>query len=212
MPSKKVRTTLYDINRDSWSDSELLEWYNSAIPAIIANRPDAHYSREIFLCREGAAQTLPDKGIRLIRVDNNVGGDVVRFRDRDMMDKDIPGWMSEEGEEVEYFSMDDRYPRTFYIYPTPPAGHQINIVFSSLPEEVKITNFETDQTIISIDDTYQDAIFDYVMFRALSKDAEFADSAQRAVTHLNAFNGFLGSKTQSDAGVTPTNDQSVRAV
>lgn len=202
---KQVRDTLYDVNRDGWTNEELLGWYNAATIAIASRRPDACFSRELFLCDGSAVQQLPSGSIRMVRVDNNEGGDAVRFRDRDTLDRDFPSWMNDEGDEVEYFTMDDRYPTIFYVYPKVPAGHQINIVFVKRPAEAQINDFETDEAVIGIEDSYRDAIFDYVCFRAYSKDAEFADSAQRAGLHFNAFNAAMGEKTKVDAGLTPTN-------
>jgi len=47
-------------------------------------------------------------------------------------------------------------------------------------------------TTINIDDIYANALVDYMLYRAYSKDAEYAGNAQRAVAHYTAFSNSLG--------------------
>ncbi|WP_086931610.1 DUF6682 family protein [Agarilytica rhodophyticola] len=202
----RARTLLYDQHKLSWSDSELLDWYNSALLAISGARPDITVKSVIHLCNGKTKQSLPNDGQRFIDVERNTEGSVTRFIMKDNLDDQFPDWMSEKGEEVEKFTFDERFPRWFYLYPTPPEGHQIDIIYSASPEQAKIVDFETDATLIPIEDAYQDAIFDYIMYRALSKNAEFADSAQRAQLHFNAYVSAIGAKTQSDAATSPANE------
>ena len=49
---------------------------------------------------------------------------------------------------------------------------------------------------------YSNALLDYIMYRALSKDAEYADP-NKAMGYYNAFLQTLGVKTQVDIAVTP---------
>lgn len=58
-------------------------------------------------------------------------------------------------------------------------------------------------TPIKLDDIYANAILDYVLYRAYSKDAEYAANASRAALHYQAFTAALGAKTQVDAGNDP---------
>ncbi|MCK7581011.1 MAG: hypothetical protein MZV65_38935 [Chromatiales bacterium] len=58
-------------------------------------------------------------------------------------------------------------------------------------------------TPIKLDDIYANAILDYVLYRAYSKDAEYAANAQRAALHYQAFTNALGVKTQVDTNNDP---------
>ena len=58
--------------------------------------------------------------------------------------------------------------------------------------------------VILIDDTYISAILDWILYRAFSKDAEFAANAARAGAHYQTFMSSIGTKTQSDVASAPT--------
>lgn len=58
-------------------------------------------------------------------------------------------------------------------------------------------------TPIKLDDIYANVILDYILYRAYSKDAEYAANATRASLHYQAFTSALGAKTQVDAGNDP---------
>ena len=53
--------------------------------------------------------------------------------------------------------------------------------------------------MISLDDIYANALLDFILYRAYSKDAEFAANAVRSNAHLTAFGSSLGVKTKIDA-------------
>jgi hypothetical protein len=46
-------------------------------------------------------------------------------------------------------------------------------------------------------------MLDYMLYRAYSKDAEYAANAQRAVAHFQAFQNALGVKSQTEAVSQP---------
>jgi len=63
----------------------------------------------------------------------------------------------------------------------------------------------SDTTIINLDDIYANVILDYLLYRAYSKDADYAANGQRAINHLNSFNSSLGAKTAIDVATSPAN-------
>ncbi len=56
---------------------------------------------------------------------------------------------------------------------------------------------------IQIDDVYANALLDYVLYRAYSKDADYAGNAQLAVSHYQAFSNSLGVKKQNEIEQNP---------
>jgi len=58
-------------------------------------------------------------------------------------------------------------------------------------------------TLLTISDIYLDVVVNYVLFRAYSKDAEYASNAQLAGTYLSIVNSILGIKTQKDVAFSP---------
>lgn len=198
-----VRNSLNDIKKTGWTDEELLSWLNAGVIAVIQLRPDALVKREKFLCSKSSRQELPAGAIRLVRVEANLGGGSIRYMDREKLDSTIPDWQDESqgSSDVELYVFDAREPRAFYLYPCPVAGHPIRLIYSYSPSPIDISDLTTAK--IPIEDTFRDPIFDYIMFRALSKETDHADGAARAANHMNAFNLFLTGKTQSDSGIKP---------
>ncbi|PTT95496.1 hypothetical protein DBR45_48875, partial [Pseudomonas sp. HMWF031] len=79
----------------------------------------------------------------------------------------------------------------------------IQIVYSVAPQAVSITDFENDTTTISIDDCYFNAIKEYMLYSAYSKDADYAANAQRAASHYSIFERALGNKSGVDKAANP---------
>jgi len=199
----RCRITLYDIGKKNWTDDELLTWLNAGQLAIVQRRPDAKTYNGDFLCDANCRQSLPNDGVRLIRVNRNVGSSAVRMIDRMTLDDIDPDWQETTGTDVEFYAFSDKEPRIFWVYPTPSEGHLLDVSYSLVPATISIVNFENDTQKLGIDDTFADALMDYMLFRAFSKDSEFADSAQRAANHWQAYDTFLQWKSQSDSAIGP---------
>lgn len=196
---------LNDTTNVRWTKSELLLWFNDAQRAVVNRRPDANSVNEDYTTvgQNAAAntkQTLPAAGLRLLKVVRNVGGAAVTHIRQDILDEQVRNWhdASSPVTDVRHFIFDDRDPKSFYLYPAPATTHEVEIVYSVAPTDVSISDFDTDVQTIALDDTYANAILDYMLYRAYSKDAEYAENAQRATAHLQIFESSLGVITQAD--------------
>jgi hypothetical protein len=67
------------------------------------------------------------------------------------------------------------------------------------------TNLTSESQTIPIFDIFQSALVDYILFRACSKDAEYAPGLQLAQGYLATFTASVQGKTQSEAVNDPTN-------
>lgn len=201
----RARRMLHDPTKTGWSDAELLDWFNAAQVALITMRPDALTKCAKFLCDQKTRQSLPAEAIRLIRVDRNSAGGAIRYISRDELNHQLPEWHDDSFpvEDVELYIFDPKEPKAFYVYPVPVSGHPIELIYSYAPKPISINDFSNDLTVIAVDDSFQDAIYDYLMFRACSKDSDHADGAQRAGLHFQSFTSFLQGKYDSDAGIKP---------
>jgi len=135
----------------------------------------------------------------------------VRFVDRRVLDDQLPGWHSEtESVNIVHWMFDILTPKEFLVYPPATALAQIELVYSSVPASHALSAGAldpagSDTTIINLDDIYANVILDYLLYRAYSKDADYAANGQRAINHLNSFNSSLGAKTTIDAATAPAN-------
>ena len=123
-----------------------------------------------------------------------------------ILDETLPNWHETTAgtNKIEHYIYDPADPKHFYVYPKAVSGtHSLEIVYSSAPSEISISNFDTDTTTISLDDVYANCILDYMLYRAYQKDSEYAGNAERSMMHYQSFSNALGVKTQADGAITP---------
>lgn len=208
---KNAQTILLDRNGTRWPLQELLGWLNMGQLAIVNHRPDALSKSEVVNTRLGTYQELPAEGLRLIDVVRNEGNSKrpVRQIARHVLDDQHIDWHDESRPAlaVDHFTYDDRNPKSYYLFPAPALNVQVRIVYSVAPPAIEIANFDTDNTVISIDDTYANPLLDFVLYRAYSKDASYAGNVERAALAMQSFSNALGIKTQVDQAMSPNNTQ-----
>jgi hypothetical protein len=92
----------------------------------------------------------------------------------------------------------------------PPAastGASLDVVYGAYPTDV-VEPASGDYTAVSGDvdllDIHANALLDYILYRAYSKDSEYAGNAQRAVNHYTAFMNALGVEIKATLAVAPT--------
>ncbi|MEE3649456.1 MULTISPECIES: phage adaptor protein [unclassified Brenneria] len=194
-----------------WTKSELLDYFNDAINAVIIIRPDAGLSEETFTCAAGTRQELPEGAIRLLDVVRVAGGKAVLPFPRESLDYQFPDWHSMIGP-VERYCYDWKTPRTFFVFPGAEEGTQLEINVSRLPSTATISdlNSATNQAF-PLDDLYINPVLEWILFRAFGKDAENGANAQLSSQHYQTFVDLLGVKSQTDnapgAGAPPPQQQ-----
>ena len=185
-----------------WPKSEWLTWYNDAILFVVNHRPDKATKTINFNCDiTNSKQTLPNDALGLFTVLRNVAsGKPVRQLDRNQLDDQYSDWHLHTDDNVDHYIFDQRDPKVFYIYPRPTtANHVLEIMYPYAPAAVIISNFETDTQTIGVDDSFLNPILDFMLYRAYSKDADYAANGQRSMNHLTAAETSLGIKTKADA-------------
>lgn len=202
----RARVVLNDADGTRWLNDEFFKWINDGQRVIVMVRPDASVANEPLNLVTGTKQALPTSGLRLLDVVRNVGaaptnagGRAIRIVDREVLDTQNPVWHSDTGSTtIKNFIYDNRDPKSFYVYPPAATGARVEIVYSKVPTNVTATTSD-----LSVDDIYADALLNYVLFRAYSKDAEFAQNMQLSSNYLGIFNSMLGIKTQKDVAYSP---------
>lgn len=201
----QVRATLVDTTGTRWPDPELLNAYNNAVLAVVNLRPDASSKNIGFTLTAGQSkQVLPSDGLRWMDVVYDVStGNAIRKTNRTTLDDQIPNWHNAAGTRVTNWVFDERDPKTIYVYPQPESAVDVQIVYSVAPAAVAISDFVNDTTTISVDDCYFNAIKEYMLYQAYSKDADYAENAQRASNHYSIFERTLGNKSGVDQAANP---------
>jgi len=180
-----------------WGRSELLEWLNDGQREVVLHRPDSSVRNVEFSCINNARQTLPEEALSLVDVMRNADGTPI-FQMASLEWGCLDHGM--ESERIDLFSFDERNPRAFYLHPIPDAGSVVELVYSVLPQEVVVTDFESDTSALSISAIYANAVLDYMLFRALQKEDDAASSS-RAAAHYEAFLTSLAGKRAADKAI-----------
>ncbi len=97
---------------------------------------------------------------------------------------------------------------TYYIVSV-PSTQTFQVSATQGGSAIPLTG-DTDGTMyasISIDDIYANALNDYILYRAYSKDAKYAQNGQLSVAHYSAFANSLGIKTQNELARNPNMQQ-----
>ena len=213
----RIRDTLQDTTGVRGLDAELLRYMNDAQREIVNLRPDSAADHSNVQLATGTEQVIPDVGLRLIKVVRNMsaaggsatGKRVIRIVDREILDTQEPNWHDPTvtGDAAhttvpKHYVFDEDDPRKYYVYPGVAGNAFVEIVYSRSP-----TDFANASGAVSyLDDTYANAIIDYVLYRAYMKDAEFAGNNQRASSHFQLFTGSVTQGGQVSIMGSPNTD------
>lgn len=196
-----------------WPSDELLKWLNDGQREIVMLKPDSYAQNESMALAAGTKQSLPTAGIALIDVVRNMGvdgstpGKVIRRIDRRILDDQHPDWHEETpSAEVGHYAFDQRDPKHFYVWPPADGTTQVEIIYSASPTEIS-----DPANTITLDDVYANALLDYILYRAYSKDADYAGNAQRAISARASFMASLGLQDYAEAVYNPNIPQGARA-
>ncbi len=213
---KRVEDVLQDSNV-RWPRVELQNWLNESYLQIALLRPDASSKTGTLTCVAGSRQTITSgfsTALRLLDVVRNLASSsdkkVVRLIDRSVLDDQRPAWHTDTASvNIQNYTFDVRQPKEFFVFPPATTSAQLEVVYADLPGSHSLSASALDPTgsntdVIKVDDTYLSVITDWILYRAFSKDAEFAANAARAGAHYQTFMSSIGNKTQSDVGSSPT--------
>ena len=210
MKASYVLTRVQDILQDTtgvrWPDTELLRYLNDAQHEVVLHKPDASSDNITMSLVPGTRQRIPNNALRLLDIVRNVTsgtppgpGHAVTLLGRGVLDAQRRGWHAQTPSvTIEHYIYDPRDPKTFYVYPPATAQARLELIVSTAPAVINTINDD-----IWLDSIYVNVLIDYVLYRAYSKDADFAANLDRAMTHYQAFATALGIKTQGDYGFVP---------
>ena len=204
--------TLQDNTSIQWPVSELVRYLNDGQREVILYRPDAAVTNASVPLVTGSRQNLPAGGTKLVEVVRNSAGTkrAVRMVNREILDAQLPGWHAQTGvTEILHYMYDPREPRVFYVYPPAAAtGAAVDLSYASMPADIAEPSEGALYTSVTgnlgVPDIYGNAVQDYVLYRAYTKDSEYAGNAARAQAHYGAFANALGVEVKATMAVAPS--------
>lgn len=195
---------LQDPTNIRWPQAELLDWLNDGQREIALYKPNAFVKNQSKQLSAGTKQSLPADGVSLLDVVRNMGangttpGNAIRAVAREILDSQTPGWhASAAAAAAKHFVYSVLDPKNFYVYPPNDGTGQVEIIYVAAPADATL------QSTITLDDIFVTALVNYVMYRAYSKDAEFAANATAAQAYYQAFQGNLAGKAGAEAASNP---------
>lgn len=217
----RARRIIQDETNVRWPLPELRLWLNDSLREIGLIKPTAYSYSAVITLSQGTLQHLPDAYTSVMRIVRNLksanestreGGSAIRTVDREMLDAQVPNWHDttkiKYQKTVKNAAFEAADPRSFYVYPGNDGTGIVEAIVSKLPTAVPAPASNADDinsydVNIDIHDIYSNVILDYILFRAYSKDANYAGSAQRAALYYAAFSNALGAKIANETALNP---------
>jgi len=195
----RASVLLQDPTNIRWPKTELLDWLNDGQREVVLRKPNASVKNAAINLIAGTKQFIPSDGVQLLDVVRNmVSGQAIRIVDREILDAQLPGWHgATQTKDVQHYCYNDLDLKNFYVYPPNNGTGAVELIYSSSPTAATLGG------VISIDDIYQSALVDYIMYRAYSKDSEYAADPARVSSYYTSFANSLGGKLQMEVGANP---------
>lgn len=223
----RAQTVVQDMTGVRWPFAELLHWLNDAQREVALYKPSATAANVVVMMEEGTLQNIGDGGLSLLRVTRNlktpvgdvrVGSRACRLVNREVLDAQHPGWHDPDifayETEVKHFCFDETDPTHFYVFPGNDGTGAVEAVISQSPSNIELEVGADPNDLISyrqpirVPDIYANVLLDYVLFRAYSKDADYAGNSDRSANHYQMFVAALTVKLQNEASINPNTGQS----
>ena len=201
----KASTLLLDTSNVRWSRAELLGWLNDGQRQIVTMAPSATNKVSVMKLVAGTRQNIPSDGWTLLNVIRYMGTDgtrpgrAVRVTSQQLLDSYNPNWHSSTPSVVpQSYVFDQQDMTAFYVYPPNTGNGYVQLNYSPEPADLTLES----QPIV-VRDIFQTALLDYILYRACSKDAEYAPGLQLAAGYLQTFNLAMGVKQEAEIKNSP---------
>jgi len=201
----KASTQLLDPNNVRWTRTELLGWVNDAQRQITVMSPNATNKVAVIQLVAGTRQSIPSDGWTLLDIIRYMGttgttpGRVPRIISQQVLNDFNPNWHSVTPATVPLNFLYDQQDQTvFYVYPPSNGKGYLQINYSPIPSDLSSEN-----STISVNDIFQTSILDYILYRANSKDAEYAAGLTLASGYLQTFMATMQAKSDQELKNSP---------
>jgi hypothetical protein len=201
----KAAIQLTDIGNTRWTRAELLDWLNQGQKQIVVMSPSATNKVSVVQLVAGTRQNIPSDGwtllelIRYMGTNGSTPGRAIRVTSRELIDSFNPTWHAAAKSAVpKHYIFDQQDQTVFYVYPPNNGQGYVQINYAPVPPMIT-----SESTVISISDTFEPVLLDYILYRACSKDAEYAPGLQLASGYLQTFMAAMQIKQTSELANSP---------
>lgn len=169
----------------------MMQWINEGRREMATLKPEVfgQLTDVTHTTVSGCSQRLTTtNAIKLVSVDSNVAsGRAIRPTTRQQLDAFRPEWRSDDNEDdAQNWFPDETDPLRFWIYPAVGASKSLKTHALVMPTDVSQVSDE----VVPLP-KYEQALVNYICFRALSKPdsgkSANADNVNRATAYFNLF-------------------------
>jgi hypothetical protein len=196
----EVRTLLIDNgSAPRWSDNELCDYVMDAERSVMAIYPASTARRFVLPLQMGSRQVMASNVHTLLTIIRNCDvtgehpGRAVRLAMREQLDAFNPGWHTDKPSDVAQSYIYDPSETAFYVYPPNTGNGYVDVLYSQIPPHLDPA---VPGAALAVRDIYKTPVIDFVLFRAHSKDADYAGGLGVAGTFLQSFTQFMGANSQ----------------
>ena len=204
-----VAGLMNDTDRVRWTDADYLVWLNEGHREAVMIKNDSYITNaSVLLTPSATRQDLPADGMMLIDVTRNMGADgntpgkALRVGSKESLDAQLPNWHNDPADAVNgigNYMYDPRDPYRYYVYPQAPATDwYVELVYAAVPPALTSLS-ET----IYLRDVYANALIDYLIYRANSRDEVDGQPHPAAMLHYQKFSGAFGLKGREEVQNNP---------
>lgn len=214
---KRAVETIQDTTSIRWPVNELVRYLNDAQREVVMYRPDAMNTTATMTLALGSRQDLDLAALtlspaKLIEITRNMAAtsakESITLIDRKILDATTKGWHNQTPTvNILHYMFDPRDPKTFYVYPPATTLAQLEVMYAAYPTDITEPAdgvlFGAVTGNLTVPDIYGNAVLDYILYRAYSKDAEFSGNAARSQGHYAAFANSMGAEIKATVAVAP---------
>lgn len=208
---RRAAETLQDLTAVRWSTAELVRYLNDGQREILMYRPDVFATSTTLTLVEGTKQTLPTTAAKLLDVVRNAASSsnkrAVRVVNRQLLDSQVPDWhIATPSVNTAHYMYDPAVPKEFFVYPPATVLTQLDVVVAQYPSTITEPSSGTYTAVsgnIGVPDVLSNALTDYILFRAFTKDTEQVGNAARAQAHYALFTSALNTDLTGTTSAVP---------
>lgn len=201
----KASIVLQDTTPTRWPVAELLGWLNDGQREICVAMPELSTTLGNITLVAGTKQTLPNGAMGLLRIVRNMGlsgaapGLAPRKVAQELLDATAPDWHTQTpATAIKHYVYDVRAPKVFYVSPPSVVNNTLEALYTTPPADIASA-----VSTITLDDIFEPALLDYVLYRAYGKDIEIAGSSERSAQHRSNFTALIAAKRMVDQADAP---------
>jgi len=172
--TSRAAAVLNDPGNANWSAADLLVYLNDGLQLMVLRVPEQFATVQDIVLVAGAKQALPAPSALLLNVLKVASGRTPRLVDRAALDAFSPSWQAAAQGETREWAYNPKDPFVFWVSPPAVAAAALTIETADYPAVL------AGGSTVPVDDAYHPALVDYVVYRALSKDADYAADDNRA--------------------------------